>query len=72
MKTMVINFKGTVYFEFIQQGLRVNQTYYVETVKQLHEAVCRKKPELWPDWILHHDNALANESSPSRCSWPKN
>jgi hypothetical protein len=25
------------------------------------EAGCRKRPELWPDWILHHDNAPAHK-----------
>jgi len=42
MKTMLITFfniKSTVDFEFIPQGQRVNQIYYVATVKQLHEAV---------------------------------
>jgi hypothetical protein len=34
----------------------------VEILKQLHEGVCRKRHELWPnDWILHHDNALAHK-----------
>jgi hypothetical protein len=29
----------------------------------LHEAMYRKRPELWPnDWILHHDNAPANKT----------
>jgi hypothetical protein len=33
---------------------------YVEVLKQLCEAVHRRRPELWPsDWILHHDNAVA-------------
>jgi histone-lysine N-methyltransferase SETMAR len=39
-----------------------NQAYDVEMLKWLHEAVCRKRPELWPDhWILHHDNAPAHK-----------
>jgi hypothetical protein len=34
----------------------------VEILKQLHEAVWRKRPELWPNnWILHHDNAPAHK-----------
>jgi hypothetical protein len=61
MKTMLITFfyiKVIVHFEFIPQHQTVNQAYYVETLKQLHEAVHRKRPELWAnDLVLHHDNA---------------
>jgi hypothetical protein len=61
---MLISFfviSSTVHFEFIPQGQTVNQVCYVETLKWLHEAVRRKRPELWPnDWILHHDNAPAH------------
>jgi hypothetical protein len=42
MKPMLITFfniKGTVHFKFIPQGQTVNQAYYVEIVKPLHEAV---------------------------------
>jgi hypothetical protein len=38
----------------------MNQTYYVQTLKRLREAVGRKRPEL-NDWILQHDNASAHE-----------
>jgi len=46
IKTMLIAFfdiKGTVLFEFILQGQTVNLAY-VEILKQLLEAVCRKRP----------------------------
>jgi hypothetical protein len=33
---------GTVHFELIPQGQTVNQAYYVEILKWLNEAVCRK------------------------------
>jgi histone-lysine N-methyltransferase SETMAR len=65
MKTMLItffDFKGTGHFEFIPQGQTATQTYYVEIMNRLHEAVRIKRPELWPDdWILHHDNAPAHK-----------
>jgi hypothetical protein len=66
MKTMLINFfdiMGIVHFEFIPQGQTVNQTYCVEILNQLDEAVLRKRPELWPnDWVLHHNNVQAHKS----------
>jgi hypothetical protein len=62
---MLITFfdiRSTVHFEFIPQGLAVNQTY-VEILKQLRESVYRKRPEIWPnDWIRQHDNAPAHKA----------
>jgi hypothetical protein len=49
MKTVLITFfniKDVIHFEFIPQDQSVNQAYYVEMLKQLHEAVHRKLPEL--------------------------
>jgi len=46
MKTVLITFfniNGIVHFEFIPQSQTVNQAYYVEILKWLCEAVCRKK-----------------------------
>jgi hypothetical protein len=75
-KKMLITFfdiKGTAHFEFTPQGQSVNQAYYVEILKRLHEAVRRKRPEIWPnDWILHHDNAPAQRAlSVKQCLPPK-
>jgi hypothetical protein len=54
--------KSIVNFEFIPQGQTVNQAY-VEILKWLHEAVRRKRPELWSnDWILHHDSAPSHKA----------
>jgi hypothetical protein len=65
MKTMLITFfdiKGIVHSEFISHGRTVNQTYYVEILKLLLEAVLRKRPELRPnDWILHHGKASVHK-----------
>jgi histone-lysine N-methyltransferase SETMAR len=50
-----------VHFEFLEQGRTVNQNFYLEILARLREAVCRRRPELWSDaWILHQDNALAH------------
>jgi hypothetical protein len=52
-----------VHFEFIPRSQTVNQAYYVKIFTRLRETVRRKRPELWPnDWIVHHDNALANKT----------
>jgi hypothetical protein len=53
-----LQYQGYYSFELIPQGQRVNQAYYMEILKQFHEAVCRKRPE---DWILYHDNAPAHK-----------
>jgi hypothetical protein len=59
MKAVLIIFfdiKDIALFEFTPQGQTVNQAYYVEILEHLHEAVRRKRPELWNSiWILHHD-----------------
>jgi hypothetical protein len=69
MKTLLITFfdiRGVDHFEFlISQGQTVKTKLIriVEMLKLLHEAVHRKRPELWPsDWILHHDNAPAHKA----------
>jgi hypothetical protein len=42
-----LDINGTLHFEFIPQGQTVNQTYYVEILKQLPEDVYRKRSEFW-------------------------
>jgi hypothetical protein len=66
MKIMLITFfnvNSTVHFQFISQGLIVNQAHYVEILKQLCEAVRRKRLELWSSNLIpHSDNAPANKA----------
>jgi hypothetical protein len=77
MKKMLIAFsdvKGTVHFEFTLQGQTVNQAYYVQILKRLHEAVRYDRPELWlGDRILHHDNATDHKALSVKQAgfWPK-
>jgi hypothetical protein len=75
MKIMLIIFfsiKATVHYQLIPQGQTVNQTYYVEILKWLCEAVHRKRPELWPnDCILHHDNTPFHKALCQAVSDPK-
>jgi hypothetical protein len=50
MKTILITLfyiKGIVRFEFTPQRQTVMRVYYMEILKQLHEAMRRKRPELW-------------------------
>jgi hypothetical protein len=65
MRIVLITFfnkKDSIHFIFIPQGQTANHAYCVKTLKWLHEAVYRERPELWPnDWILHHDNAPAHK-----------
>jgi hypothetical protein len=76
IKTMfftVLDVKSTVHFEFIPQSQTVNQAYYVEILKWLHEAVHRKMPEFWPsNLILHHDMLQLTRHSLLSSFWPTN
>jgi len=55
--------KGTVHCEYIPQSQSVGQAYYMEIMKQLCEAVCRKRSKFQlNDWILHYNNAPAHKA----------
>jgi hypothetical protein len=37
-------------------AFRQSSKFITDILKHLCQAVHRKWPELWPDWILHHDS----------------
>ena len=37
---------GVVHYEYLPEGSTVNQTYYIEVLKRLRDAIRRKRPEL--------------------------
>jgi hypothetical protein len=67
-----LQYQGPVHSEFILQCQTVNQAYYVKILKQLHEGVWRKRPELWSnDWVLYHGNDPTDRHSISSSFWLK-
>ena len=66
VKTRLVCFfhrKGIVHYEFIAYGQTVNQQCYLEVLTRLRESVRRKRPGLWPEkWILHQDNVPAHDA----------
>jgi len=72
MKTLLITFffdiKGTVNFEFIPQGQRVNQAYYMEILKQCIEKGLNSGPVIgvYTMTMLH-----LTRCSLSSSFWPK-
>ena len=59
---------GNADHEYLPEGSTVNQTYYIEVLKRLRDAIRRKRPELWRsgDWFFHHDNAPAHSALRTR------
>ncbi|GBM08018.1 Histone-lysine N-methyltransferase SETMAR [Araneus ventricosus] len=53
-----------IHYEFIPEGQTVNKDLYLEILKQLRDAIRRKRPENWAtnDWFLLHDNALPHRA----------
>jgi histone-lysine N-methyltransferase SETMAR len=67
IKTMSICFfdiRGIIHFEFVPEGTIVNQTFYVELLKRLIDAVRPKRGEFWRDrsLTLHRGNVPAYSS----------
>ena len=61
-KVRELDIRGLIHYEFVPTGQTVNQVYYLEVMKRMHEKVRWKRPELFASnsWILHHDNAPAH------------
>ena len=59
--TVFFDRNGIAHHEFLPQDCTVNKEYYYEGLRQLREAICQKRTELWKNQsrILHHDNASA-------------
>jgi len=49
--------------EWVPSSQTVNHKYYIEVLTKLRECVRSKRPELWRNgWILHQDNAPAHNA----------
>ena len=65
MLIVFFDIQGIVMAEWVPSGQTVNQQYYIEVLTKLLERVRRKRPELWRNgWILHQDNAPAHNALP--------
>lgn len=60
--TVFFDYNGIVHHEFLPPGRTVNKEYYLQVLRNLREAIRRKRRELWRNnsWILPHDNAPAH------------
>jgi histone-lysine N-methyltransferase SETMAR len=59
IKTMLIVFFDIqgIMTQQVPPGQTMNQTYYIELLTKLRGKIRRKRPELWKNgWILHQDN----------------
>ena len=66
--TVFFDARGVVHHKHLPEGSTVNQTYYIEVLQRLRDAIRQKKPELWRngDWFFHHDNAPAHSALGTR------
>ena len=61
MLIVVFDIKGEILEEWVPEGITMNQHYYKEVMIKLRERVQRRRPELWKNsFILHQDNAPAH------------
>ncbi|KAJ4426640.1 hypothetical protein ANN_26438 [Periplaneta americana] len=64
MLTVFFDVRGIVHHEYAPEGQTVTKEYYHDVLRRLHDAVRRKRPDMWManNWHLHHDNAPAHSS----------
>ena len=64
MLTAFFNSRSVKHHDYAPQGQTIIREYYRDVLRRLHDAVWRKKPELWStgDWRLNHDNTPAHSS----------
>ncbi len=64
MMTVFFYWKGVIMIEFLKRGDKITSERYCETLANLKECICKKRPDLWKDrsFRLHHDNATVHTS----------
>ena len=63
MFIVFFDIQGIVMAEWVPSGQTVNRQYYVEVLTKVRKRVGRKRPELWRNgWILHQDNVPAHNA----------
>ena len=55
-------YRWVIYIDWMPEGQTVNQVYYKNVLKTVHEFVQWRRPDSWKNasWILHQDNVPAN------------
>lgn len=59
MITVFFDYRDVVHLEFLLPGLIITKESYLNVMRRLRKAICKKRFELWQgnSWCLHHDNA---------------
>jgi hypothetical protein len=62
--TVFFDYRGIIHHSYAPEDQTIDKEYYLEVIHHLHDAVWRKRSDLWPsrNWQLHHDNTSANSS----------
>jgi histone-lysine N-methyltransferase SETMAR len=59
-RNFFFDIKGVIFEHWVPEGATVNQHYYKNVLQTLRERIRRKRPELWKNgFILHQDKAPA-------------
>ena len=61
---IVFDVEGIVYSDYVPQYKTMNRHYYIEVLKRLRLAVCRKRPKKREPRLgpLHHENVPADKA----------